>query len=117
RGGLSVAGSKVIFNGTLTITGDHALNAVEFHSGDVTVAAGDTLTVGGLLTLTDGNLLVGTVDALGDIVLQAPYEGETGTIRIAGTTDQTLTGFADTTTTDMPNMVIDKASGTLHLVG
>ncbi len=116
-GGLFASGSTVIFNGTLTITGSHALNAVEFHSGDVTVNAGDTLTVGGLLTLTDGNLNVGTVDALGDIVLQATYDGETGTVRIAGTTDQTLTGFAGATTSDMANIVIDKPSGTLHLVG
>jgi hypothetical protein len=116
-GGLNAGGSTVIFNGTLTVTGNQALDAVEFHAGDVTVNAGDTLTVGGLLTLTDGNLNVGTVAALGDIVIQQTYDGETGTVRIAGTTDQTLTGFADTTTSDMANIVIDKASGTLHLVG
>ncbi len=116
-GGLNSGGSTVIFNGTLTVTGNQALDAVEFHAGDVTVNAGDTLTVDGPLTLTDGNLNGGTVAALGDIVLQATYDGETGTLRIAGTTDQTLTGFADTTTTDMPNLVIDKGSGTLHLVG
>ena len=117
NGGLVATGSTVIFNGTLTVSGDQALDAVEFHSGDVTVNGGDTLTVAGPLTLTDGNVNVGTVEALGDIVVQATYDGETGTVRIAGTTDQTLTGFADTTTSDMANIVIDKPSGTLHLVG
>ena len=116
-GGLAVGGSTVVFNGTLTITGTHALNNVEMRTGDVTVAAGDTLAVGGLLTMTDGNLIAGTVDALGDIVLGVGYDGEGGTYRIAGTTDQTFTGFADTLNTDMANLVIDKPSGTLHLVG
>ena len=106
-----------MFTGTLTISGSHALNNVELRSGDVTVKVGDTLTVGGLLTLTDGNLNGGTVDVLGDIVLLATYDGETGTFRIAGTTEQTLTGSADTTTSDLANIVIDKPSGTLHLVG
>ncbi len=116
-GGLVVTGSTVVFNGTLTITGDHTLNNVEMHAGDVTVNAGDTLTVGGLLTMTDGNLNAGNVDALGNMVLGVGYDGEGGTYRIAGTADQTFTGFADTLNTDMANLVIDKPSGTLHLVG
>ena len=116
-GALAVAGSTVVFSGTLTITGDHMLNDVEMNSGDITVSAGDTLRVGGLLTMTNGNLVAGTVDALGDIVLGVGYDGEGGTYRIAGTTDQTFTGFADTLNTDMANLVIDKPSGTLHLVG
>ena len=116
-GAMAVAGSTVVFNGTLTITGTHDLNNVEMHTGDVTVAAGDTLKVDGLLTLTDGNLFAGNVDALGDMVLLAGFDGEGGTFRIAGTADQTFTGFADTINTDMANLVIDKPSGTLHLVG
>ncbi len=117
NGGLVTTGSTVIFNGTLTITGDHALDNVEMRAGDVTVNPGDTLTVDGLLTLTDGNLVAGTVEALGDIVLEVGYDGEGGTYRIAGTTDQSFTGFADTLNTDMANLVIDKPSGTLHLFG
>ncbi|MEP6762188.1 MAG: DUF11 domain-containing protein, partial [Sporichthyaceae bacterium] len=116
-GNLTVVGSTVVFNGTLTITGSHALNNVEMHAGDVTVAAGDTLSVEGLLTLTDGNLAAGTVDARGDISLLVGYDGEGGTYRIAGLTDQTLTGSADSSTSDMANLVIDKPSGTLFLIG
>ncbi len=116
-GALTAGGSTLVFNGTLTITGDHSLDAVELHAGTVTVAPGDTLTVSGLLTLTDGNLNGGTLEAHGDIVLQAPFDGETGTIRVAGTVDQTWTGAANNFSSDLPSVVIDKPSGTLFLVG
>jgi len=116
-GTLDPGTSLVVFNGNLTISGDHALNDVQLRSGNVTVAPGDTLTVGGTLTLTDGNLEGGTIAALGDISLAAAFDGETGTLRIAGTADQTFAGAANTTTSDMANVVIDKPSGTLFLVG
>jgi hypothetical protein len=109
--------STLVFNGTLTISGSHTLNNVELRSGNVTVTPGDTLTVRGMLTLTDGNLEGGTVAALGDISLAAAFDGETGTLRIAGTGNQTWTGAANTTSSDMANVVIDKPSGTLFLVG
>jgi hypothetical protein len=117
NGALVTAGSTVIFNGTLTITGDHRLDAVELHAGNVTVAPGDTLTVSGLLTLTNGNLNGGTIEARGDISLLATFDGETGTIRVAGTVDQTWTGAANSSSSDLPSVVIDKPSGTLFLVG
>jgi hypothetical protein len=113
-----VTGTTVVFfsNPGTTITGNHTLNNVELRSGDVTVAPANTLSVAGLLTLTDGNLQGGTVAALGDISLAANYDGESGTLRIAGTVDQTFTGAAGPSS-DMANVVIDKPSGTLHLVG
>ncbi|HLE58275.1 MAG TPA: hypothetical protein VJA85_01370 [Candidatus Limnocylindria bacterium] len=116
-GGLTATGSTVIFAGTQTITGSHTLDAVELRGGTVTIAAATTLTATGTLTLTDGNLNGGTLEALGDIVLVATYDGETGTVRIAGVADQTLTGSANATSSDVANIVIDKPSGTLHLVG
>ena len=39
-GGLTVTGSTVVFNGYLTISGSHTLNAVEIRSGTVVIAAG-----------------------------------------------------------------------------
>ncbi|HYM52608.1 MAG TPA: hypothetical protein VEW45_03880 [Candidatus Dormibacteraeota bacterium] len=116
-GGLVVAGSTLVFNGNLTISGDHTLNNVELRSGNVTVTMGDTLTVGGLLTLTNGNLEGGTIEALSDIVLLDTFDGETGTILIAGVGDQTLTGSATVTAGDVAHIVINKPSGTLFLVG
>ena len=116
-GGLATTGSTVIFNGNLTVTGNHALDAVELRSGDVTIAAGDTLTVAGLLTLTNGNLNGGTVAALGNVALLDTFDGETGTLLFAGTGAQTLTGSATIATGDVANIVIDKPAGTLFLVG
>ncbi|MEX2135828.1 MAG: DUF11 domain-containing protein, partial [Chloroflexota bacterium] len=116
-GGLSATGSTVIFNGTLTVSGSHTLDAVELHAGNVTVAPGDSLSVGGLLTLTDGNLNGGTIEALGDISLLAGFDGETGTILVAGSGNQALTGSANTTSSDVASIVIDKPSGILYLVG
>ncbi|MEX0709901.1 MAG: hypothetical protein WD116_01710, partial [Chloroflexota bacterium] len=97
--------------------GSHTLDAIEIRGGTVTIAVGTTLTVPGLLTLTDGNLNGGTIEALGDISLLAGFDGETGTILIAGTGDQAWTGSANTTTSDLADVVIDKPSGTLFLVG
>ncbi len=116
-GGLVTTGSTLVFTGNLTISGTHALDIVELRSGNVTVAAGDTVSVNGLLTLTNGNLEGGTIAALGDINLLDTFDGETGTLLIAGTGVQTLTGSATPTTGDVANIVIDKPSGTLFLAG
>ncbi len=117
-GTLDPGTSLVVFDGTVTISGSHTLHDVELRGGgSKTVTLGDTLTVAGLLTLTDGDLDGGTIDALGDINLLGTFDGETGTIRIAGTSDQTLTGAATPTTGDVANIVIDKSGGTLHLGG
>jgi hypothetical protein len=108
----------VVFDSTVTITGSHALHDVELRGGgSKAVAPADTLTASGLLTLTDGDLDGGTIDALGDISLLAGFDGETGTIRIAGAGDQTFTGAANPTTGDVADIVIDKPAGTLFLVG
>ncbi len=116
-GGLVAIGSTVVFNGTLAITGSHALNNVELRSGTVTIAAGTTVTVMGLTTLTDGDLNGGTLEAHGNVNLAGTFDGETGTLRIAGTTNQTLSGGASTTVGDVANVLIDKPSGTLFIVG
>ncbi|HEY7738314.1 MAG TPA: hypothetical protein VIC63_04710 [Candidatus Limnocylindria bacterium] len=116
-GTLDAGTSLVVFDSTVTITGSHTLHDVELRGGgSKTVSLADTLAVSGQLTLTDGDLDGGTIAALGDISLLATFDGETGTLRIAGTGDQTLTGFA-TAGSDAPDIVIDKSSGTLHLLG
>ncbi|MGH2489807.1 MAG: beta strand repeat-containing protein, partial [Candidatus Limnocylindria bacterium] len=118
-GSLAPGTSSVVFTGSGggVITGDHALANVEIRGGTITIAAGTTLTVAGMTTLTDGNLNGGTLEALADISLLGTFDGETATILIAGTGDQTLTGTATATTGDAPNVTIDKPSGTLFLVG
>ena len=110
--------SNVVFAGTPTISGSHTLAGVEFrNAGAKTIAAGTTLTVTGALTLTDGDLNTGVLEAHGPIAQAATFDGETATLRIVGTADQTFTGAATAAAGDLPDVVIDKPSGTLSLAG
>ena len=107
--------SLVVFAGG-TVTGSHTLNALDFRA-TTTIAAGTTLTAGGSLTLTAGNLNTGTVAARGDISVAAAYGGGSGTLLINGTGAQSLTDAATTAAGNIPLLNINKASGTLTLVG
>jgi len=110
--------STVIFTGVLTVTGSHTLTNVEFQGAGIkTVAAGTTLTAGGTLTLTDGDINTGTLAAQGDITQASTFDGETGTLLINGTGNQTFIGTAIAGVTDLTNVVINKPSGTLTLGG
>ena len=111
--------SLVVFAGTQTISGSHALNDVTFNGVGVnyTVAAGTVLTVGGALTLTDGNILTGTIAAKGSIAQASTFDGNTGTLLINGAGAQTFTGAATTAAGSLPNVDINKPSGTLTLAG
>ena len=118
-GTLDPGTSLVVFAGTLTISGSHTLNDVTFNGGNTTytVAAGTTLTVGGTLTLTDGNLNTGTVEAQGAVSQASTFDGNTGTLLIDGAGAQTFTGAATLAAGSLPNVVINKPSGTLTLAG
>ena len=111
--------STVVFAGTQTITGSHALtDVVVIGTGAKTVAGGTTLTVTGTLTLTDGTLAGGTVAALGAISQASTFDGGAGTLLVAGTGPQTFTGAATTAAGTLPLLVINKPSGTtLSLAG
>ena len=83
-----------------------------------TLAAGDTLVVGGLLTLTNGTWEGGELHAHGDIAATSGFDGGGGILRINGAGNQLLTGTATATAGALPNLVIDKtAGGTLSLAG
>ena len=120
---------------TPTITGSLSLTNVTFQSfrGDCTadtiaIASGTTLTVTGTLTVTNsascgggafGFTLNGPggISAQGDVTVGAggfstSQAAGDGVITINGTGTQTLTG---TTNGTLPNVVIDKSSGTLNL--
>ena len=118
-GGLLAPGSSsVVFGGTQTIAGSHSLAGVELRSATVkTLAPGTTLTVTGLLRLTDGELVGDSLDAHGDIAATSGFDGGTGILRINGSGNQLLTGTASTTVGQLPNLVIDKPGGTLSLAG
>ena len=114
-GTLDPGTSLVVFAGG-TVTGSHSLNAIDFRA-TTTIAAGTTLTAGGLLSLTAGNLNTGTIAALGDVSQALAYGGGTGTLLINGPGAQALTGASTTASGNLPNLVINKPSGTLTLAG
>ena len=118
-GTLDPGTSTVVFAGTQTISGSHSLADVNFNGGNTTytVAAGTTLIVTGALTLTDGNINTGTVAAQGPISQGSLFDGNTGTLLINGAGAQTFTGAATTTVGSLPNVDINKPSGTLTLAG
>ncbi len=123
------AGSFAHNAGTLRFTGAAAaidlavslsvwnLGLAQNNLAPKTLAAGDTLMVDGLLTLTNGTWEGGELHAHGDIVAASAFDGGTATLRINGAGNQLLTGSATTTVGALPTLVIDKPSGTLSLAG
>ena len=71
----------------------------------------------GTLTLTDGNINTGTVAAQARSTRPRRSTATRGTLLINGTADQTFTGASTTAAGTLPNLVIDKPSGTLTLAG
>ncbi len=119
--------STVVFLGTLTITGSHTLDNVTLRntsSGSditITVASGTTLTVVGTLTFDNtgtANTVIntGTIAAQGNITVADTLQyGGTATILINGTGDQTFTGAGSSSAGNIPDVNINKSSGTLTL--
>lgn len=88
-----------------------------------TVSANDTLIVTGTLTLTEGNInqgttpAAGTISAQGDIIQASTFDGGSGVLVIAGTGNQLFTGNATASAGSLPDLTINKSSGTLTLAG
>ena len=111
--------STVVFAGNLAISGDQRLNNVEFNGNGTTytLTGGTVLTVSGSLTLTNGFIAAGTLEAHGNISQGSSFDGgPTGTLRIAGPAAQTFTGSALVGTGSLPPVVID-APADLTLAG
>ncbi|MFH1022688.1 MAG: FN3 associated domain-containing protein, partial [Planctomycetota bacterium] len=126
-GTLDAGTSTVVFCYDQTITGSHTLYNVTFANGGstlktATIASGTTLTATGTLALsgTSGDMIVsgsGTIEAQGNITESSRDFGGTATILVNGTGNQTLTGSATETAGSLPNLTINKSSGTLSLAG
>src|SRR3990172_6697100 len=101
----------------IDLAGTKTFANVTFVSAAKTILAGSTMVVGGALTLTDGTLNTGTLEAQGDLSQAATYDGGTASLLINGAAAQTFTGSATSTAGQLPNLVIDKPSGTLTLAG
>ncbi len=115
-GSLDAGTSTVVFAGG-TISGSHALNALDFRA-TTSIAAGTTLTAASAVTLTAGSLNgTGTLAALADVSQALAYPGGTATLALTGAGAQTLTGASTAASGDLPVVVINKPSGTLALAG
>ena len=119
--------STVAFNHNTDITGTHTLGNVRFHSqGDrtQTITAGDSLTVTGTTTISGGgnddlDLDGGDVLAQGDVVITNTGNGGggTATITMNGAGAQALTGPGTAGDGKLPNLTVDKSSGSVTLTG
>ena len=125
-GTFSESTGTVVFDGgaaTIDVLTSETFNHLTINStGTKTVAASDTLVVGGTLTLTNGSVnqatipAGGTIDARGNLEQATTMNGGTGLVVIDGTGDQTFTGGGSTTLGKLPDVTINKSSGTLTLV-
>ena len=120
-GGFADGGGTVSFGGgaaTIDVPATETFNHMTFAAGAKTIAAGDTLTATGSLTLTAGSLAgTGTLAAQGNVSQASTYGGGTATLAIAGAGAQTFTGAATTAAGNLPPFVINKSAGTLTLAG
>ncbi|MGH7198638.1 MAG: filamentous hemagglutinin N-terminal domain-containing protein, partial [Candidatus Omnitrophota bacterium] len=132
---ITISGTGVFNEGTSTVTLDGAgatinvLTTETFNNLTInstatkTVAASDTLIVNGTLTLTNGNINQGTIPAAGTIAARgainqaSTFDGGSGLLVIDGAGAQLFTGTATTAAGDIPDLTINKASGTLTLSG
>jgi filamentous hemagglutinin family protein len=111
-------------NGTVEFDGGNAdidvnttetFNNVIFNStGNKTVKSGDTLIINGTLTLEDGGVKDGTMEARGNVDVESEFTGDDASLAFGGTADQTfdLTGAVDKFD---GNVTINKSSGTVSL--
>ncbi len=109
----------VRFDGTQTISANGVCFYSLYVTGAVThtITAGTVIVVTGTLTLNDGYISGGTIEVQGPIAQASSFDGGTGLLRINGTEDQTFTGSCTATTGTLPDVSIEKATGTLTLAG
>ncbi|MFH0731727.1 MAG: SBBP repeat-containing protein [Candidatus Omnitrophota bacterium] len=128
NGLFTTAGSTVCFYSgisgeTFDISGIFTLNNVYFGytvDSSVSYVINDTLTIAGTLYLQGTlNLIIntGTINTQGNITISntSTTGGGTATININGTGSQTLDGPATAGQGKLPNVTIEKDSGTLYL--
>lgn len=120
-GSFSHNNGKMRFTATNTITGSVTMYQLEFtpaSTSTFTIASGTTLTVSNTLTISgsaSSSVNTGDISVQGDLVITntASGTGGTGTFTFNGTGNQLLDGAGATSQGRLPNVVINKPSGTL----
>lgn len=128
-GTLNPGTSRVVFSGDLAISGTQTLNEVDFSSVNFNggswfaMSSGTVITVMGT-TFISGPATVrintGTVEAKGDITItnsSAWSDNGSATLLINGTGNQTFSSSAIAGQGRLPNIKINKPSGTLNMAG
>ncbi len=119
--------NRVVFiaNGkTITTNATHTLGDVEFYGAGAsgTWTTPSLFNITGTLYFTGSSyytMLGGTANATGNITVTNSYpsnQGHTATINIIGTTNQNFTGPTTIYEGRLPNITINKATGTLYLI-
>jgi hypothetical protein len=96
-GGTFNAGTgTVVFDGgasTVDVATTQNFNNLTFNTPGAykVIGSGDVLVVNGTLTLTDGQVINGTVNALGNVVLASTFDGGGTTLLISGNAVRTFT--------------------------
>ena len=108
---------KVVFHSSIyNVTTTETFYDVEkTTSGSLVIALGDTMVVAGTLTLTDGVVNTGTIEAKQGISIATTFDGGSAAITMNGDVDQTLTLSSGVTPTG--TLTVTKALGTAHIAG
>lgn len=118
-------GSSTVYFGN-NVYGTQTLNNAVIRDGmNLSMGTGITITLNGSLTYANGGsgigngFYYGTFDVKGDVTVNnttaASVFAGIGTIKFSGTSGQTLTGSGVSGGGKIPNIIIDKSSGTLTL--
>lgn len=113
--------STVVFENTLTITGNHTLNNVNFFGSNnftYTIAAGTTLAVSGTMSMTGASNIIlntGNINLNGNLVLTNTSTGGGGsaTVSFVSGVDQTISSALLINQSCLPSIVMNKTGGTL----
>ncbi|MCG3205053.1 MAG: hypothetical protein KCHDKBKB_01770 [Elusimicrobia bacterium] len=103
----------IVFAGTGEIVGTHSLNNITFNGTAVNhyVRAGTTVTALGALTLADGTIRFGAIEAQGDVTHDNTFDGGDGTLMITGNANRTI---AFTDGGDLPGITLNAANVTIN---
>ena len=108
---------KCVNSSSIDVNSSLTLNNVEFSAYTTgvnqTIASGDTLIVEGTLTLTEGQVDTGTVQAQGNVVVGANFDAGNSPLQFTGTANQTYTDNGGNELDG--DITINKSSGTVTL--
>jgi hypothetical protein len=110
---VTTTGSGVTWNFNVTQTFNN-ININRSGGQNLTITSGDTILTTGTMTLTNGNVNTGTLEAQGDVSVVLGFDGGTAPLKFSGSATQsfTLTSAAGSFDADIQ---VNKAGGQVNL--